>query len=222
MQLMAGRGMDAMGYERERTALPPTATARFLLRDLPVNGARMAGWMTRAHVRERRGIRVPRSGLERSPAGPRSGGLNMVASYARVEPVATPFIHASAIVEDGATVGTGTRIWHRGHVREGSRIGRDCTLGFAVYVDTEVVVGDGCKIQNHVSIYRGVVLADDVFVGPSVAFTNDLYPRAGTAEWQVVPTHVDRGASIGANATIVCGVAHRRVGDDRRGCDRHG
>ena len=130
----------------------------------------------------------------------------MVASYARVDPLATPFIHASAIVEDGATVGTGTRIWHRGHIREGSRIGRDCTLGFAVYVDTEVVVGDGCKIQNHVSIYRGVVLADEVFVGPSVAFTNDLYPRAGTAEWQVVPTYVDRGASIGANATIVCGV----------------
>ena len=70
MQLMAGRGMDAMGYERERTVLSPTATARFLLRDLPLNCARMAGWMTRAHVRERRGIRVPRSRLERSSSGP--------------------------------------------------------------------------------------------------------------------------------------------------------
>ena len=104
-------------------------------------------------------------------------------------------------------VGNGTRVWHRGHIRDGSRIGRDCTLGFAVYVDTDVVVGDNCKIQNHVSLFRGVVLDDNVFVGPSVAFTNDLYPRAGSLDWDVSsPTHVREGASIGANATIVCGV----------------
>jgi UDP-2-acetamido-3-amino-2,3-dideoxy-glucuronate N-acetyltransferase len=130
----------------------------------------------------------------------------MVASYTRVDSVETPFVHPSAIVEEGATVGTGTRVWHRGHIRDGSRIGRDCTLGFAVYIDTDVVIGDRCKIQNHVSIYRGVVLHDDVFVGPSVAFTNDLYPRAGATDWRMVATCVGRGASIGANATILCGV----------------
>jgi acetyltransferase-like isoleucine patch superfamily enzyme len=115
-------------------------------------------------------------------------------------------IHPSATVEDGAIVGADTKIWHRSHVREGSRIGDRCTVGFSVYVDTQVVVGDGCKIQNHVSLYRGVELEDDVFVGPSATFTNDLHPRASAEEWDVVPTRVRRGASIGANATIVCGV----------------
>jgi acetyltransferase-like isoleucine patch superfamily enzyme len=118
----------------------------------------------------------------------------------------TAFIHPSAIVERGATVGHGTHIWHRTHVRSGSHIGCECTLGFAVYVDREVVVGDHCKIQNHVSLYRGVTLDDAVFVGPSVAFTNDLYPRAASIEWEVHQTRVHYGASIGANATIVCGV----------------
>jgi acetyltransferase-like isoleucine patch superfamily enzyme len=115
-------------------------------------------------------------------------------------------IDPSAIVEDGAIIGPGTRIWHRSHIRDGSRIGADCTLGFAVYVDTGVVIGDRCKIQNHVSVYRGVVLEDEVFVGPSATFTNDLYPRATSASWDVVPTLVRRGASVGANATIICGV----------------
>jgi acetyltransferase-like isoleucine patch superfamily enzyme len=124
----------------------------------------------------------------------------------RPETRAGPLVHPSAIVEDGAAVGSGTRIWHRCHVRSGSTIGRDCSIGFAVYVDTEVVIGDRCKIQNHVSVYRGVVLEDDVFVGPGATFTNDRYPRADAAAWTVVPTTVCRGASIGANATIVCGV----------------
>jgi UDP-2-acetamido-3-amino-2,3-dideoxy-glucuronate N-acetyltransferase len=118
----------------------------------------------------------------------------------------TTHIDPSAIVEDGAIIGAGTRVWHRGHIRAGSRIGRDCTLGFSVYVDTEVIVGDRCKIQNHVSLFRGVVLEDEVFVGPSVTFTNDAYPRAASVTWEVRPTRVHRGASIGANATIVCGV----------------
>jgi UDP-3-O-[3-hydroxymyristoyl] glucosamine N-acyltransferase len=130
----------------------------------------------------------------------------MVTSVSRTAPDDAPQIHPSAIVEEGATVGAGTRVWHRGHIREGSRVGNGCTLGFAVYVDTDVIVGNGCKIQNHVSLYRGVVLDDDVFVGPSVAFTNDMYPRAASVEWDVRPTYVRRGASIGANATIVCGV----------------
>jgi UDP-2-acetamido-3-amino-2,3-dideoxy-glucuronate N-acetyltransferase len=115
-------------------------------------------------------------------------------------------IDPTALVEDGAIVGRGTRIWHRSHVRTGSRIGAGCTIGFAVYVDTGVVIGDRCKIQNQVSLYRGVVLEDEVFVGPSVTFTNDRYPRADASAWEVVPTHVRRGASLGANATIVCGV----------------
>jgi UDP-2-acetamido-3-amino-2,3-dideoxy-glucuronate N-acetyltransferase len=115
-------------------------------------------------------------------------------------------VHPTAIVEDGAVVGGGTRIWHRSHLRAGSRIGSGCTIGFAVYVDTGVVIGDRCKIQNHVSVYQGVVLGEDVFVGPGATFTNDLYPRANARTWEVVPTHVGRGASVGANATIVCGV----------------
>jgi UDP-2-acetamido-3-amino-2,3-dideoxy-glucuronate N-acetyltransferase len=115
-------------------------------------------------------------------------------------------VHPTAIVEDGAIVGPGTRIWHRSHLRAGSRIGSGCTIGFAVYVDAGVVIGDRCKLENHVSVYHGVILGDDVFVGPGVMFTNDLYPRADAAAWEVVPTRVRRGASIGANATIVCGV----------------
>lgn len=115
-------------------------------------------------------------------------------------------VHATAIVEEGAVVGAGTAIWHRGHVRAGARIGADCSLGFAVYVDTGVVIGDRCRIQNHVSVYDGVTLEDDVFVGPQATFTNDRFPRAGSTSWRVVPTRVRRGASIGANATIVCGV----------------
>ena len=115
-------------------------------------------------------------------------------------------VHPTATVEDDAAVGRGTRIWHRSHVRAGSHVGADCTVGFSVYIDTGVVVGDRCKIQNHVSVYRGVVLEDDVFVGPGATFTNDLYPRAGSGEWEVVPTRIHRGASVGANATVVCGV----------------
>jgi UDP-2-acetamido-3-amino-2,3-dideoxy-glucuronate N-acetyltransferase len=115
-------------------------------------------------------------------------------------------IHPTAVVEAGARVGDGTCIWHRSHVRDGARIGAGCTIGFSVYVDAGAVIGDRCKIQNHVSVYRGVVLDDDVFVGPVATFTNDRYPRAGPAEWEVVPTRVRRGASIGAHATIVCGV----------------
>lgn len=116
------------------------------------------------------------------------------------------FSHPTAVVEHGAVVGARTRIWHHSHIREGSRIGSGCNLGFAVYVDTGVVIGDRCKIQNHVSLYLGVVLEDEVFVGPSVTFTNDLFPRATSPDWEIVPTTVRRGASIGANTTVVCGV----------------
>jgi UDP-2-acetamido-3-amino-2,3-dideoxy-glucuronate N-acetyltransferase len=115
-------------------------------------------------------------------------------------------VHPTAIVEEGATIGPDTRIWHRSHVREGAEIGARCTIGFSVYVDTDVRIGDRCKVQNHVSLYRGVIVEDDVFIGPSVTFTNDLHPRAHAETWTVVPTWVRAGASIGANATVVCGV----------------
>lgn len=116
------------------------------------------------------------------------------------------FVHDTAVVEPGAAVGAGTRIWHHAHLRTGARVGRDCVLGKNVFIDADAVVGDGCKVQNNVSVYRGVVLADEVFVGPSVVFTNDRHPRAQSPTWQVHPTVVGRGASIGANATVVCGV----------------
>ncbi|MEP7045275.1 MAG: acyltransferase [Ilumatobacteraceae bacterium] len=115
-------------------------------------------------------------------------------------------VHPTAIVEVGADVGAGTSVWHHAHVRDGARVGKDCILGKNVYVDARAVVGDRCKLQNNVSVYHGVHIGDDIFVGPSATFTNDLVPRAFNASWQVVETFVHDGASIGANATIVCGV----------------
>ncbi|MDO8364910.1 MAG: acyltransferase [Actinomycetota bacterium] len=114
--------------------------------------------------------------------------------------------HETAIVEPGATVGDGTRIWHHSHVRAGASIGADSSLGKNVYVDSDVTIGSRVKIQNNVSVYHGVTVGDDVFLGPSCVFTNDRYPRAAGADWQVVPTQVAQGASVGANATVVCGV----------------
>ncbi len=114
-------------------------------------------------------------------------------------------VHPTAIVEPGASIGDGSRIWHHAHVRAGARIGAACNLGKNVFVDAGAVVGDRVKIQNNVSVYSGVELGDDVFVGPSAVFTNDLAPRAFSTGWSVVATRIGRGASIGANATIVCG-----------------
>jgi acetyltransferase-like isoleucine patch superfamily enzyme len=116
-----------------------------------------------------------------------------------------PFLHETAIVEDGAEIGADTRVWHHCHVRTGARIGSGCTLGKNVFVDSGAVVGDRVKIQNNVSVYSGVTIEDEVFVGPSAVFTNDLHPRAVNPSWSIVPTLVRRGASIGANATIICG-----------------
>jgi len=116
-----------------------------------------------------------------------------------------PVVHPSAVVDQGAIVGDGTLIWHDAHVRAGARIGRDCVVGKGVYVDTGAIIGDGCKIQNNVSVYQGVTLDDEVFVGPSAVFTNDRFPRAASDDWELVTTAVRRGASIGANATILCG-----------------
>jgi acetyltransferase-like isoleucine patch superfamily enzyme len=115
-------------------------------------------------------------------------------------------IHPTAEVAGDAVIGMGTRVWHHAQIREGVRIGRDCILSKGVYVDVGVIIGDRVKIQNGVSVYRGVHIGDDVLVGPYATFTNDPYPRAFPADWEVVPTYLRNGCSIGANATIVCGV----------------
>ncbi|KQV52493.1 acyltransferase [Massilia sp. Root335] len=119
----------------------------------------------------------------------------------------TQAVHSSAIVDAGAVLGPGTRVWHFSHVCGGARIGADCSLGQNVFVGNDVVIGNGVKIQNNVSVYDAVTLEDDVFCGPSMVFTNVYNPRAGIVRKdQYRRTVVKRGASIGANATIVCGV----------------
>jgi len=115
-------------------------------------------------------------------------------------------IHESAWIDEGARIGGGTRVWHFCHVLAGARVGANCVLGQNVMIGAGVVVGDGCKIQNNVSVYEGVTLEDDVFCGPSAVFTNVINPRAAVdRKKEFRPTHVERGATIGANATIVCG-----------------
>jgi dTDP-4-amino-4,6-dideoxygalactose transaminase/acetyltransferase-like isoleucine patch superfamily enzyme len=116
------------------------------------------------------------------------------------------FTHPTAIVEPGSRVGEGTSIWHHAQVRQGAVIGADCTLGKNVFVDEGVIIGNRVKIQNNVSVYKGAEIDDEVFIGPSVVFTNDLRPRAANGNWQLGSIRVCRGASLGANATIVCGV----------------
>lgn len=119
------------------------------------------------------------------------------------------YAHETACIDSGAQIGQGTKIWHFCHVMPQARIGKNCSLGQNVYVANGVTIGDGCKIQNNVSIYEGVVLEDYVFCGPSMVFTNIKTPRCefprNTSE-DYLATRVKRGASIGANATIVCGV----------------
>lgn len=116
------------------------------------------------------------------------------------------FVHESAYIDDGVTVGDGTKIWHFVHVLGGTTIGRDCVLGQNVMAGPDVTIGDRCKIQNNVALYKGVQLADGVFCGPSCVFTNVLTPRAEVERKdEFRPTRVGIGATIGANATIVCG-----------------
>ena len=117
------------------------------------------------------------------------------------------FKHESSYVDEGAVVGEGTKIWHFSHVQRGAVIGERCSLGQNVNIGNNVQIGNGCKLQNNVSLYEGVELEDYVFCGPSCVFTNDLTPRAkypkGSAGYHI--TRVKTGASIGANATVVCG-----------------
>lgn len=117
------------------------------------------------------------------------------------------FVHESSYVDEGAEVGTGTKIWHFCHIQRGAAIGENCSLGQNVNVSNNVKIGNGCKLQNNVSVYEGVELEDYVFCGPSCVFTNDLTPRAKYPKGAVgyKRTLLKTGVSIGANATIVCG-----------------
>ena len=117
------------------------------------------------------------------------------------------FVHESSYIDDDVEIGEGTKIWHFCHIQKGARIGKNCSLGQNVNVSNHVIIGNNVKIQNNVSVYEGVELEDGVFCGPSCVFTNDLTPRAefpkGSTGYK--KTLVKHGASIGANATIVCG-----------------
>jgi UDP-2-acetamido-3-amino-2,3-dideoxy-glucuronate N-acetyltransferase len=117
------------------------------------------------------------------------------------------FVHESSYVDDGAEIGEGTKIWHFSHIMGGAKIGKNCSLGQNVNVGSRAIIGDGVKIQNNVSVYDDVIIEDDVFCGPSCVFTNVINPRAFVErKTEYKQTIVKKGASIGANATIVCGV----------------
>jgi UDP-2-acetamido-3-amino-2,3-dideoxy-glucuronate N-acetyltransferase len=116
------------------------------------------------------------------------------------------FKHETAIIEEGCQIGTGTKIWHFSHIMTNCKIGKNCNIGQNVVVSPEVVLGNNVKVQNNVSIYTGVTCDDDVFLGPSMVFTNIINPRSAIIRKnQYEKTHVGKGATIGANATILCG-----------------
>jgi UDP-2-acetamido-3-amino-2,3-dideoxy-glucuronate N-acetyltransferase len=118
----------------------------------------------------------------------------------------TYFVHPSAIIDEGCDIGAGTKIWHFSHIMSNCKIGKNCNLGQNVVVSPEVVLGNNVKVQNNVSIYTGVICEDDVFLGPSMVFTNVINPRSAVnRRGQYLKTVVKHGATIGANATIVCG-----------------
>ncbi|MFH5831625.1 acyltransferase [Halalkalibaculum sp. DA384] len=116
------------------------------------------------------------------------------------------YIHESAYVDEGAAIGSGTKVWHFCHVMGNASIGSECTLGQNVFVGDNVKIGDRVKIQNNVSVYEGVICEDEVFLGPSMVFTNVINPRSGVDRSnQFLETRVGKGATVGANATIICG-----------------
>ena len=116
-------------------------------------------------------------------------------------------IHPSAEVSEHAVIGKGTYVWNQVQVREKCQIGNNCILSKDVYIDFDVIIGNNVKIQNGVSVYHGVEIEDDVFLGPHMVFTNDLYPRAFIGDFKVYKTIIKKGASIGANSTIICGTS---------------
>jgi len=123
------------------------------------------------------------------------------------QPCGTPSVHHTACVDDGAQIGPGTRIWHFCHVMAGARIGAGCSLGQNVFVGSRTVIGDNAKIQNNVSLYDEVELEEDVFCGPSMVFTNVFHPRSHVSRKdEYLKTLVRRGATLGANCTVVCGI----------------
>lgn len=122
------------------------------------------------------------------------------------------FAHPTADIAADALIGDETKIWHNVHIRENVIIGKGCVLGKGVYIDRNVILGDRVRIQNGVSVYQGVTLEDDVFVGPNATFTNDMFPRANSSNWKIVPTILRKGSSVGANATILCGVEIGKYG----------
>ena len=135
----------------------------------------------------------------------RSGSPVRLAA-APAEPAPRYYAHPTATIDAGCEIGEGTKIWHYSHVMPGARIGRGCNFGQNVLVARDVVIGNNVKIQNNVSVYEGVVLEDDVFCGPSLVFTNVINPRSHVSrKHEYQPTLVRRGATLGANATIICG-----------------
>ncbi len=115
-------------------------------------------------------------------------------------------IHPSATIDSAAEIGDGSMVWVNVQIREGAKIGKNCVLSKDVYVDCNVKIGNECKIQNSVSIYDGVTIESQVFVGPNASFTNDKVPRAFNTDWKITKTLVQQGASLGANCTIICGI----------------
>lgn len=116
------------------------------------------------------------------------------------------FVHPTANVDENCTIGNGTKIWINAQIRENAVIGSNCIISKDTYIDHGVTIGSNSKIQNGVSIYNGVTVEDDVFIGPNATFTNDKIPRAFRTEWEIVKTFIKKGASIGANATVICGI----------------
>jgi UDP-2-acetamido-3-amino-2,3-dideoxy-glucuronate N-acetyltransferase len=129
------------------------------------------------------------------------------------------FIHPSSIVDDGAVIGAGTKVWHFSHIMAAAVIGERCNIGQNVFIDNRVQIGDGVKIQNNVSVYGGVIVEDDCFLGPSMVFTNVINPRSFVErKTEFRSTYLRRGCTIGANATIVCGVEIGRYALVGAGC----
>ena len=121
------------------------------------------------------------------------------------------FIHPSSIIDENCSIGKGTKIWHFSHIMRGARLGNNCNVGQNVVIGCNVMIGNNVRIQNNVSVYEGVVCEDDVFLGPSVVLTNVINPRSAVSRKdQFKPTMIRKGATIGANATIVCG---NEIGD---------
>ena len=117
------------------------------------------------------------------------------------------FVHESSYIDEPCEIGEGTKIWHFSHIMQNARVGKNCNIGQNVVIGPDVTIGNGCKIQNNVSVYKGVTLEDEVFCGPSMVFTNVYNPRGAIRRMgELRPTLVKKGATIGANATIICGI----------------